>query len=357
MEGDFKKRDHEVERDLTAVKATDSFSVCGYGSLFEEDGEPWNYKKYRDPEDGLSYLMGEDGKILLEDEDGDHQVVDPTDEDGRDIVLRIHELKTRDEAIQMARFVRAKELSHGDKVLEAIILQSAEISRENPRPYQRCGIDFYTVGENASHSFYLGVKDGRIYRYALSDDLCIKDELRQAVESNYSAAINMTGSELKEKLTEEAKEIALTRIVERIIEKIVDYTMILLDDADEHEVKAFENLLNTYITDEELKRFYYIYCDCRNTKEQVAEASELLIKRAKELWRSELEKYIDEALNTSENTPFEYFPAGTNLEMDQELVHDPVDVTDQKSVYISSGTFVDPSELRAPEQKSKEEFN
>lgn len=357
MEGDFKKPNLEGEYDFTTVKASDQCSMCGYGSLSEKEGESWNYRKYRDPEDGFTYLVGDDGKILLEDRDYDHQIVDQSDEEGREIFLRVHELITRDEAIQMARGAKAKEMAKGDPLLEGILLQSAEISRENPRPYQRCGIDFYTVGENASHSFYLGVRDGRIYRYSLSDDLCIKDELRHAVESNYSAATNMTDSELKEKLTKEAKEIALTRIVEKIIEKIVDNTMVLLDDADEHEVRAFENLLNSYITDEELKRFYSIYCDRRNTKEQVTEALELLIKRAKELWRSELEKYIDEALHTSKNTLLEYFPAGTTLELHQELVHDPVDVTDEKSVYISRGTFVDPSELRAPEPKSKEDFN
>lgn len=42
-------------------------------------------------------------------------------------------------------------------------------------PYLHEGIEFYSVGANASHSFYLGVKDGKLYKRSLCYDW-YKDE-------------------------------------------------------------------------------------------------------------------------------------------------------------------------------------
>lgn len=43
------------------------------------------------------------------------------------------------------------------------------VTEELPRPIIKNGIPFYWVGHNASHEFYLGVQDGKIYHYSVGE--------------------------------------------------------------------------------------------------------------------------------------------------------------------------------------------
>lgn len=43
-------------------------------------------------------------------------------------------------------------------------------------PTMRKGIPFFRVGHNASHEFYLGVKDGKIYRWSIGEGVWPEDD-------------------------------------------------------------------------------------------------------------------------------------------------------------------------------------
>ena len=60
-------------------------------------------------------------------------------------------------------------LSHGDPLLRRIMRIHLEYNggHVNARPMIKDGITFYSVGHNASHYFYLGVKDGQMYRCSI----------------------------------------------------------------------------------------------------------------------------------------------------------------------------------------------
>ena len=79
------------------------------------------------------------------------------------------QLRKKDTAIHAAR----KRLAHeaaGDRgpILERILLIAIERNHGTlPELYPtKQGVDLYHVGENASHFFYAGTKDGRVYQYA-----------------------------------------------------------------------------------------------------------------------------------------------------------------------------------------------
>ncbi len=58
----------------------------------------------------------------------------------------------------------------GDELLASVIeLHLEYIQSLEPRSCQQQGIDFYVVGHNASHVFYLGVKDGEIWKHVFGE--------------------------------------------------------------------------------------------------------------------------------------------------------------------------------------------
>lgn len=59
----------------------------------------------------------------------------------------------------------AHERANGDEVLEAIIAVAMEYRNSTEvQPSIKDGIEFFGVGHNASHAFYLGRKDGETYK-------------------------------------------------------------------------------------------------------------------------------------------------------------------------------------------------
>lgn len=65
----------------------------------------------------------------------------------------------------------AKRLAKGDTVLEEILLWNMTFNggRAPNAPTKRKGIHFWMVGQNASHQFEAGVKDGKRYRYSFGE--------------------------------------------------------------------------------------------------------------------------------------------------------------------------------------------
>ena len=60
---------------------------------------------------------------------------------------------------------------NADRLMQSVLRMSREFNDGYLcAPCQKEGIDFYPVGRNASHEFYLGVKDGRMYRMAIGED-------------------------------------------------------------------------------------------------------------------------------------------------------------------------------------------
>ena len=64
-----------------------------------------------------------------------------------------------------------------DELVDIVMKMAREYDRVrnpdakgDPRPFARDGIDLYAVGHNASHHFYLGVKDGVLHSYAIGED-------------------------------------------------------------------------------------------------------------------------------------------------------------------------------------------
>jgi hypothetical protein len=70
-----------------------------------------------------------------------------------------------DKQTAYARNKVAKILSDKDPVLAEILRWHLEYTGGKVRePVKRDGIDFYSVGHNASHSFYAGAKNGKAYK-------------------------------------------------------------------------------------------------------------------------------------------------------------------------------------------------
>lgn len=52
---------------------------------------------------------------------------------------------------------------------DTIVRRRGKMTLELPPPTIKEGISFYIVGHNASHEFYLGMKDGKIYRMSIGE--------------------------------------------------------------------------------------------------------------------------------------------------------------------------------------------
>ena len=83
----------------------------------------------------------------------------------RTIIEKIRDEIEKNEAIKEARVIRAEELSQGDGLLERVLLDNMYYKNgdADSDPLILEGINFYQVGRNASHEFYMGTKDGKKY--------------------------------------------------------------------------------------------------------------------------------------------------------------------------------------------------
>jgi len=67
--------------------------------------------------------------------------------------------------------MKTKTETEHDELLARVIRLAQEHDGDEPTPIVRDGIEFYRVGHNASHEFYLGVKDGVLYDCAVGEDI------------------------------------------------------------------------------------------------------------------------------------------------------------------------------------------
>lgn len=81
------------------------------------------------------------------------------------IVASIKTKLEEDQHISHARGEVAVILSDNNPVLAEILRMHLEYSNGKiGHPFTKDGIDFYEVGHNATHHFYLGIKDGKVYK-------------------------------------------------------------------------------------------------------------------------------------------------------------------------------------------------
>ncbi|MDF1497366.1 MAG: hypothetical protein P1P90_04885 [Patescibacteria group bacterium] len=87
-------------------------------------------------------------------------------------VAEIIELAEEDIEISEARDVYTRELAEGDEVLAYILRCALDYGRgQIEDPEVQDGITLYKVGRNASHEFFLGFKDGKLYKAAFCPDV------------------------------------------------------------------------------------------------------------------------------------------------------------------------------------------
>jgi hypothetical protein len=124
--------------------------------------------------DYVKYNLLQDGTVFLDSgrgsEEKDRVIEDPT------TIALIHAMRDEDTEIARARICLADDVANarynGDQ--NAFIALRAAISYcpGDPTSFSKDGIDFYSVGRNASHSFYMGLRkndDGTISLFSGAD--------------------------------------------------------------------------------------------------------------------------------------------------------------------------------------------
>jgi len=85
--------------------------------------------------------------------------------------LTVNQETTRIENITQRIRRKAKRFGGDNENLKTILRMHFNYSASsNGKPYQYEGIEFFPVGQNASHAFYLGEKDGKVYRLSMGED-------------------------------------------------------------------------------------------------------------------------------------------------------------------------------------------
>lgn len=80
------------------------------------------------------------------------------------VINEIQKQAELDKSIEAARNEKAKEMSGGDEILEDILRTNIDYNRGRiDNPMQVKGVDFYCVGHNSSHVFFMGTNGGRKY--------------------------------------------------------------------------------------------------------------------------------------------------------------------------------------------------
>jgi hypothetical protein len=89
----------------------------------------------------------------------------------REVIASIKAQIEQDREVVHARNKVAEILSDKGPVLAEILRWHIEYKGGKvSKPVKKEGIDFYSVGHNASHSFYAGVKDGKAYKMSVCYD-------------------------------------------------------------------------------------------------------------------------------------------------------------------------------------------
>lgn len=154
---------------------SDELNSSGHSSLSLENGDHLSGTCYTIDE--MTYLVAEDekheGKIY--DMNKDVFVEDPS------IINKVKNLSEKDASIKEARKQRAEQLAGGDEDLEHVYYWNMEYSNGDvdKKPLKKDEIDFYQVGRNASHDFFVGVKDGKKYRLSFMSGEFNEDSLQK----------------------------------------------------------------------------------------------------------------------------------------------------------------------------------
>lgn len=116
--------------------------------------------------DGFDYVVAEDGNTYLYDREKSVLLL-VTDES---IKSKIEAMCKEDVEVSNARCDVADVLGGDSEILKGIIRLHLEYTGGSVDPVEKQGVTFYQVGRNASHEFYIGVKDGKKYVYTIGED-------------------------------------------------------------------------------------------------------------------------------------------------------------------------------------------
>lgn len=131
---------------------------------------------------GEYYYVARSGKVYVEARTEDEFAFNRVKDKG--IVAAICKMMEEDSFSDHVRDALAETLSSGDSLLRQVLRIHIEYNggQVSSYPFVKEGIRLYRVGRNASHEFYLGVKDGKMYRYSFGEESydCVSGETSYA---------------------------------------------------------------------------------------------------------------------------------------------------------------------------------
>jgi len=139
--------------------ASRSHGSAGTSCIFSGDGSRVHGDMYCF--DGKEYIQSEEG---VYDSESRVFISDAT------VKESIAKLEAEDKKINQSRDWIAKQYSEGDSTLEMILRAHLEFEGGKIHPYSHEGILFFQVGQNSSHQFYVGTRDGKTYRLSVGEE-------------------------------------------------------------------------------------------------------------------------------------------------------------------------------------------
>lgn len=266
----------------------------------------------------------------------DETIADPNTAEGQKIIAEAYRLIERDQLIDALRAKKAKDLAKGDPMLEQILKITIGLSGgEDPTVKLVNDIPLYFVGENSTHFFYLGTKDGHLYRYSRAyDDFILRDEVRFTLDLE-------EGDPFPTSLSETEINHVIDYIVNQIIPKIKENDFDDFDDTTDNEPNNLTTTLDTTEKINELKKLIQSDVWSKNKKIPVI---------CREQWEPTLRRLLDELMQ-KKSTP------GADLGTDNELSKitgvpcliesNPIDITGRdEAVYIGrNGASINPAQI------------
>jgi hypothetical protein len=132
--------------------------IVGHSTVWSQNGAQGDYICFAF--DNQEYHKNETG-IFVRDSNGELVRCDDSN-----VRSSIEKLESEEKKVLEARDQLAKDYAEGDPILQEILRIHLEFNDGQIRPLVHEGILFFQVGRNASHEFYVGLKDGK--RFVLS---------------------------------------------------------------------------------------------------------------------------------------------------------------------------------------------
>lgn len=125
-------------------------------------------------EDAECFVSEKDGKVYKFDENFCRlEVADPFIVE--QALILVAQYRAGEEGCDRRRTKLVEEAANGNEMLHKVLRASIDFNNGFlQKPSQKEGIDFYPVGRNASHEFYLGVKDGKLFSLSSGEDSYIQ---------------------------------------------------------------------------------------------------------------------------------------------------------------------------------------